>query len=73
MASIRISATGKVITQQEEMTQFDDPNRQYAWEQGQIDYLGIDSFDNIQKRIDQAIEGPPPAPSDAPTSSPFNL
>ncbi|XP_026093243.1 glycogenin-1-like [Carassius auratus] len=26
--------------------------RRHLWEQGQIDYMGIDSFDNIQKKLD---------------------
>lgn len=29
--------------------------RQLAWERGQMDYLGQDSFDNIQKKLDSAI------------------
>jgi glycogenin glucosyltransferase len=31
--------------------------RQHAWERGQIDYLGSDAFVNIQKKIDEAING----------------
>lgn len=27
-----------------------------AWQQGQIDYLGADSFDNIQKKLDESIK-----------------
>lgn len=27
-----------------------------AWQQGQIDYLGADSFDNIQKKLDAVID-----------------
>lgn len=26
--------------------------RKQKWEQGQADYMGIDSFDNIQKKLD---------------------
>ncbi|CAG2172921.1 unnamed protein product [Oppiella nova] len=33
----------------------DEFARQQAWERGQIDYLGTDSFANIQKKIDEAI------------------
>lgn len=29
-----------------------------AWQQGQIDYLGADSFDNIQKKLDESIQKP---------------
>jgi len=62
--------------------QLHDANRQYAWERGQIDYLGIDSFDNIQARLNEVINGPPktaakpeptaaaPAPAAAPTQAP---
>lgn len=27
-----------------------------AWQQGQADYLGADSFDNIQRKLDEAIK-----------------
>ncbi|XP_074595142.1 glycogenin 1 isoform X2 [Brevipalpus obovatus] len=33
----------------------DDYSRRRAWEQGSVDYLGADSFENIQKKLDQAI------------------
>ena len=43
LASLRIErASG--YTQEE----LDDRNRQVEWERGQIDYMGIDSFSNIQ-------------------------
>jgi glycogenin glucosyltransferase len=32
-----------------------DPNRRHQWEKGQIDYTGIDSFDNIQLRLQQMM------------------
>lgn len=32
--------------------------RQFAWERGQIDYLGADAFANIQKKLDAAMETP---------------
>jgi len=56
------SSSGQTISYRAE----EDPGRQFAWEQGQIDYLGVDRFDNIQKRIDQAISGPPPAEQENP-------
>jgi glycogenin glucosyltransferase len=34
----------------------DDPDRQFRWEQGQIDYLGVDSFENIKAKLDQSIK-----------------
>ncbi|XP_035213500.1 glycogenin-1-like [Stegodyphus dumicola] len=33
----------------------DEASRLYAWEHGQIDYMGRDSFENIQKKIDEVI------------------
>lgn len=32
-----------------------DPNRQYEWEKGAIDYMGMDSFENILKQLDEKI------------------
>lgn len=32
-------------------------NRYQAWQQGTIDYLGQDSFTNIQKQLDASIHG----------------
>lgn len=32
--------------------------RQYAWERGQIDYMGEDAFANIQKKLDTAMITP---------------
>ena len=66
MSSIRISPAGQVVSAN------DDPARQYAWEQGQIDYLGVDKFENIQKRLDKAMTDPPP-PDPEKTASPFSL
>ncbi len=44
-ASIRISAAGQVVTVPvAEQGTDNDPARQYAWEQGQIDYLGVDIY-----------------------------
>ena len=43
MASLRIER-GTGYSQE----QLDDRNRQVEWERGQIDYMGIDSFSNIQ-------------------------
>ena len=43
LASLRIER-GSGYTQEE----LDDRNRQVEWERGQIDYMGIDSFSNIQ-------------------------
>jgi len=41
----------------------EDHQHQLNWEHGQIDYLGVDSFDNIMKQINAVITTPPlPAP-----------
>jgi hypothetical protein len=29
--------------------------RQLSWERGQIDYKGVDSFDNIRKKLDEQL------------------
>jgi len=33
----------------------EDHQHQMNWERGQIDYLGVDSFDNILRKIDTVI------------------
>lgn len=43
--------------QQEDVAQHDlssmtSEERKQKWEQGQADYMGMDSFDNIQKKLD---------------------
>ena len=34
---------------------YEDTMRKHAWEQGHMDYLGKDSFDNILKKIQQSM------------------
>lgn len=58
LAKVRISSHGQMVPVE---ATFNDTERQYAWEQGQIDYLGIDKFDNIKKALDAAIQGPAPS------------
>jgi glycogenin glucosyltransferase len=36
-----------------------DARRQYKWESGSIDYLGIDAFSNIKKRLDEVLTTKP--------------
>ena len=43
--------------------------RKLNWEKGQIDYLGADSFDNIQKKLEESLSKPAEPPKE--TSSPF--
>ena len=40
--------------------QLNEEQRQYNWEHGQIDYLGVDSFDNILEQLDAKLATPPP-------------
>ncbi|XP_041354549.1 uncharacterized protein LOC121372310 isoform X2 [Gigantopelta aegis] len=44
--------------QQEGIIVLDDQERKLAWERGQMDYLGADSFQNIQKKLDKAMAEP---------------
>ncbi len=46
LASLHISR-GSGYSEEE----LQDSNRQYDWERGQIDYLGKDSFENIQVKL----------------------
>jgi len=39
--------------------QLSEEQRQYNWEHGQIDYLGVDSFDNILQQLDAKLATPP--------------
>jgi glycogenin glucosyltransferase len=32
-----------------------DTGRQFSWERGQIDYLGIDAFDNIKSQLEERL------------------
>lgn len=38
-----------------EQIEYEDQMRKMAWEQGHIDYMGKDSFDNIMKRIQASM------------------
>ena len=45
------SASSEVFSDQDLASK----DRQYAWEKGQIDYLGIDKFENIQTHLTKII------------------
>ncbi|XP_014229689.1 glycogenin-1 isoform X2 [Trichogramma pretiosum] len=47
----------------EEQSSVDEGMRKFNWEQGQIDYMGADSFDNIMKKIHQTIAAGEPSES----------
>ncbi|XP_063979153.1 fibrous sheath CABYR-binding protein isoform X3 [Diachasmimorpha longicaudata] len=42
-----------------EQTALEEHMRKYSWEQGQIDYMGRDSFDNIWKKICTTLDEAP--------------
>jgi len=52
LASLRLE-TGIPYTKE----QLQDRQRQYAWERGQVDYLGMDSFDLIKGHIEDVVTG----------------
>lgn len=41
-----------------------EEDRYDAWERGEMDYTGADAFVNIQRKLDQAIKGPPSGEKD---------
>ena len=45
LASLKIEGQSAGVYTAEELN---DKNRQYEWERGQIDYLGVDSFEQIK-------------------------
>ncbi|KAH8009687.1 hypothetical protein HPB51_018998 [Rhipicephalus microplus] len=36
-----------------------EEDRYDAWERGEMDYMGVDAFVHIQRKLDRAIKGPP--------------
>nr|KAG5693068.1 hypothetical protein BaRGS_028828 [Batillaria attramentaria]KAG5697985.1 hypothetical protein BaRGS_005803 [Batillaria attramentaria] len=47
----------------------DDRERRLAWERGQADYMGADSFENIRRKLDQKMApSPPPSKVESATS-----
>ncbi|XP_017866745.1 PREDICTED: glycogenin-1 isoform X2 [Drosophila arizonae] len=42
-----------------EQEQYENLMRRQCWESGQIDYAGVDAFDNIWKKITQTLEAKP--------------
>jgi len=55
LASLRMENQG-IYTKE----QLQDRQRQYAWERGHVDYLGMDSFQNIQQHIEDVVSGKVP-------------
>lgn len=58
MSEIKLSSPVKDFPQSspsQDRRLSDDAARMYAWEHGQIDYMGRDSFENIQKKLDEII------------------
>ncbi|ESO86328.1 hypothetical protein LOTGIDRAFT_94313, partial [Lottia gigantea] len=50
LASLQIKSGGPSVVF------LDDSDRRLAWERGQMDYMGVDSFENIQRKLDSKIE-----------------
>jgi len=57
MGNLTITPGGRSYSQE----QLDDSNRRQAWEHGQIDYLGIDSFELIQAKLEESMTKKKPA------------
>jgi len=44
-------------------------DRQHSWETGRVDYMGVDSFENIQRQLDSKIKHPAGETKDAGSKS----
>lgn len=67
MGTLQISsAAGGVAS-----VELDDWERKLAWEKGQIDYLGRDSFANIQRKLDATINAGAAEPVVQASQAPF--
>ena len=53
-------AMSMLSIQTKQQATLSDEERQYNWEHGHIDYLGVDSFDKILEQIDAKLATPPP-------------
>jgi len=64
LASLRLEGpAGQTYTREE----LSDRQRQYAWERGQVDYVGKDSFEHIQAHITEVLNGKRVAPMSGPS------
>lgn len=61
---LALLSLGQDLTPEQKL--LDDRARQFAWEQGQVDYKGADAFSNIQKKLDQALSDAPQPQTSAP-------
>jgi glycogenin glucosyltransferase len=50
------------VARSAEQTAFEEHMRKQAWEQGNMDYMGRDSFDNIWRKITETLAEAPPKP-----------
>ncbi|XP_013392692.1 glycogenin-1 isoform X1 [Lingula anatina] len=55
LASLKLDASP-----QQPMEAVPEHERRERWERGQVDYLGEDSFQKIQERIDSTLQSGPP-------------
>ncbi|KAL3847671.1 hypothetical protein ACJMK2_018571 [Sinanodonta woodiana] len=68
LASLKIASTGTPGVKIE----LTDRERRLNWEKGQIDYMDRDSFSNIQRKLDESLNGTTSPPSFPSTTSPFS-
>jgi len=50
------------VARSAEQTAYEEHTRKQAWEQGNMDYMGCDSFDNIWRKITETLAQAPPKP-----------
>lgn len=50
------------VARSAEQAAFEEHMRKQAWEQGSMDYMGRDSFDNIWRKISETLAQAPPKP-----------
>lgn len=48
LSKLRLGGSGSEFAQSSEA-------RRFAWERGHIDYMGVDAYANIQKKLESAI------------------
>ncbi|XP_050416650.1 glycogenin-1 isoform X3 [Patella vulgata] len=55
-------ASLQVMAGRPSIVYMDEVDRKQAWERGQMDYMGVDSFDNIKRKLDSKIVERSPSP-----------
>ncbi|XP_015906265.1 glycogenin-1 isoform X2 [Parasteatoda tepidariorum] len=52
LSKLQLGVSGSGLTESSE-------SRRYAWERGQVDYMGKDAFSNIEKKLQESIDKEP--------------